>query len=253
MSDELKGPPPPGPIQPIFNDPLSQVERHRRALRAKADAITSPEARENVVSAAAAFGQQYGKVPGKRLPPAASSPTKSVPTSKPNGNQFTTPITQQTNKPMAKPQTNLIVPVNAMGQPVEDTRPQPEPAKLSFSPAPDGTFVKIADRPRPKNHPANQPWTQKFLATHNNEPFAIAKDQPVAELLANAINVYFHALMQRQAEAQARAAAEQAAESDATVFDTIPDGDTTLDPQEVDAIVGVPASAVGVDPDVERL
>jgi hypothetical protein len=154
---------------------------------------------------------------------------------------------------MAKPQTNLIVPVNAMGRPVEDTRPQPEPAKLSFSPAPDGTFVKIADRPRPKNHPANQPWTQKFLATHNNEPFAIAKDQPVAELLANAINVYFHALMQRQAEAQARAAAEQAAESDATVFDTIPDGDTTLDPQEVDAIVGVPASAVGVDPDVERL
>jgi len=233
---------------------MSQVERHRRALRAKADAITSPEARENVTSAAAAFGQQYGKVPGKRLPPVASSPTKSVATRPtPTGVQFTTPITKQTNKPMAKPQTNLIVPVNAMGRPVEDTRPQPEPAKLSFSPAPDGTFVKIADRPRPKNHPANQPWTQKFLATHNNEPFAIAKDQPVAELLANAINVYFHALMQRQAEAKARAAAEQAAESDATVFDTIPDGDTTLDPQEVDAIVGVPASAVGVDPDVERL
>jgi hypothetical protein len=141
---------------------------------------------------------------------------------------------------------NLIVPVNAQGAPVADTRPAAAPRKLSFSPAPDGTFCKIADRPRPANHPLNQPWTQKFLATHDSQPFAIAMDESVANLLANALNTYFQAVMQHQAEQEARKAAEAAAANDADAF-----GAPLV--EETDAITGQPISAVGEPSEIEQL
>lgn len=281
--EDIKAPPP-GPIQPIFNDRLSDIERERRNLRRIASQFTSTEAVENVTSAAAAFGARNGKLPGatgpKRAPqPKAPAPKGSVaqslvtkktpaPTLTPTGNHSTIQNQidalqshldalkrQATNQQQTpQPMSNLIVPVNAQGQPVADERPQPEAPKLTFSPAPDGTFCKIADRPRPKNHPIGQPWSQKILATHNNEPFAIVRDGHVAELLSNALNVYFHALMQRQAELEAKRQAEAAAANDATVFDAMPD-DPNAEPavEGVDALTGAPAEAVGEPSEIEKL
>jgi len=134
--------------------------------------------------------------------------------------------------------SNLIQPVNAQGQPIADPRPvpaQPEPPKLVFNPAPDGTFVKVADRPAPKNLPAGAVWTQKYLATHDNQPFAIARDKFCADLIAQAINVYFNAMLQQQAEAAAAKAARESSQADANAFDALPTGE-----QEVDAITGEP-------------
>lgn len=141
---------------------------------------------------------------------------------------------------------NLIVPVNAQGAPVADTRPEAARPKLSFSPAPDGTFCKIADRPRPANHPLHMPWTQKYLATHDSRPFAIAMDESVANLLSNALNTYFQAVMQHQAEQEARKAAEAAAANDADAF-----GAPLV--EETDAITGQPISAVGEPSEIEQL
>lgn len=278
MSDDLRGPPPPGPIQPIFNDPVNQLERERRNLRRLAEQVTPPEARELVKSSAAAF-HQMEKLPGseqkqlRRAPaplrarqtmqqqqprrvPAQSaalvpSATKNVATNPaPSGNQsLQTQIAQlqaqlnaltQQAKQQTQPKSmsNLIQPVNAMGHPIADPRPPapaPEQPKLVFNPAPDGTFVKIADRPQPKNHPANVPWTQKYVATNDNQPFAIARDKFCADLIANAINVYFNAMLQQQAEQAAAKAAADAAQSDANAFDALPTGE-----QEVDAITGEP-------------
>ena len=261
--EDIKAPPP-GPIQPIFNDSLTQIERERRWLRAKLAPLTSPEEQENVQSAAAAFGAQNGKLPGpsKRAPQpkrtairSGPSPTKSaVMNNMPIGAQFL-PKTKPTPQPtMSK---NLIVPVNAQGAPVPDERPTEPAPKLTFSPAPDNTFCKIAERPRPSNHPLNQPWTQKVLATHNNEVFAIVKDGHIAKLLSDALNVYFHALMQRQAEMEARAKAEAAAVNDADVFDQ-PLADPTVTEgaplaEEVDAVTGAPLSAVGEPSEIENL
>jgi hypothetical protein len=251
--EDIKAPPP-GPIQPIFNDSLSQIERERRMLRYRAQGLTSPEATENVKGAAAAFGAQYGKIPSaalKRAPQPKGrqlglSPTKSAATTAPThpGSQFLKP------KPQPKPQPtmskNLIVPVNAQGAPVADTRPEAARPKLSFSPAPDGTFCKIADRPRPANHPLHMPWTQKYLATHDSRPFAIAMDESVANLLSNALNTYFQAVMQHQAEQEARKAAEAAAANDADAF-----GAPLV--EETDAITGQPISAVGEPSEIEQL
>lgn len=134
--------------------------------------------------------------------------------------------------------SNLIQPVNAQGHPIADPRPPapaPEPPKLVFNPAPDGTFVKIADRPAPKNHPPHVPWTQKYVATHDDQPIAITRDKFCADLIAQAINVYFNALLQQQAEQAAAKAASAAAENDANAFDALPTGE-----QEVDAITGEP-------------
>lgn len=280
--EDIKAPPP-GPIQPIFNDSLSHVERERRHLRRIASQYTSPEAQENVTSAAAAFGARNGKLPGAgaRRPalPKAPQPKGSVvpslpirktaaPTPTPSGNQSTLQkqidalqayldaLKQQANQ-QTQPVSNLIVPVNAQGQPVADERPQAEQPKLTFSPAPDGTFCKIADRPRPKNHPIGQPWSQKILATHNNEPFAIVRDGHVAELLSNALNVYFHALMQRQAELEAKRQAEAAAANDANVFDAMP-ADENAEPAvedaaDVDALTGASAAEVGEPSAIEQL
>jgi len=177
------------------------------------------------------------------------SPTKSAATSPvPNGNQSLqnqiaqlqaqlNALTQQVNTQQTKPVSNLIQPVNAQGQPIADPRPAApvEPPKLVFNPAPDGTFVKVADRPAPKNLPAGAVWTQKYLATHDNQPFAIARDKFCADLIAQAINVYFNAMLQQQAEAAAAKAAREAAQSDANAFDALPTGT-----QEVDAITGEP-------------
>ena len=275
--EDIKAPPP-GPIQPIFNDSLSQVERERRHLRRIASQYTSTEAIENVTSAAAAFGARNGKLPGaapvRRSLPKAPQPKGSVVPSLPIKNspsaqrptttghqslqnqiasleaQLNALKTQQTTNVSNK---NLIVPVNAQGALIADPRPVEQP-KLTFSPAPDGSFCKIADRPRPSNHPLNQPWTQKILATHNNEPFAIVKDQPIAELLANALNVYFHALMQRQHEVEATRAAEAAAANDVSIFDTPLNEDApTAAEAEVDALTGAPATAVGEPSEIEQL
>jgi len=275
MSDDLRGPPPPGPIQPIFNDPVYKLERERRNLRKLAEQVTPPEARELVKSSAAAFHQKE-KLPGseqktRRAPAplrarqtmqqqqprskgvAPSLPTKNAATSPTqNGNQSLqtqietlqrqlNALTQQApNQPNQQTMSNLIQPVNAQGRPVADPRP-PAPAaeapKLVFNPAPDGTFVKIADRPQPKNHPANVPWTQKYVATNDNQPFAIARDKFCADLIANAINVYFNAMLQQQAEQAAIKAAEQAAQGDVNAFDALP---TEGHEVEVDAITGEP-------------
>ena len=151
---------------------------------------------------------------------------------------------------------NLIVPVNAQGRPVADTRPQEAPpkAKLSFVPAADGTVVKIADRPRPANHPGHLPWTQKFLATHSNQPFAIVMDDHVAELVSTALNVYFSAVMQRQAEDDARAKAAASAATDANLFDApLPAVAEVTEVEEVDAVTGAPESAVGEPSEIEQL
>ena len=269
MSDDLKGPPPEGPIQPIFNDSVAQLERERRNLRALAEKVTPPSARELIKSSAAAFNQRE-PIPGSRRAPAPLrarqtmaqqqplrapapvpilSPTKSAATSPvPNGNQSLqnqiaqlqaqlNALTQQVNTQQTKPVSNLIQPVNAQGQPIADPRPAApvEPPKLVFNPAPDGTFVKVADRPAPKNLPAGAVWTQKYLATHDNQPFAIARDKFCADLIAQAINVYFNAMLQQQAEAAAAKAAREAAQSDANAFDALPTGT-----QEVDAITGEP-------------
>jgi len=270
MSDDLRGPPPPGPIQPIFNDPVSSIERERRNIRRIAEAITPPEARELVKSSAAAFNQRE-PLPGsdkklRRAPAplrqrqtmqqqqprkgAVPSHIKSVATKPtPTGDQSLqnqiaqlqaqlNALTKQTKQ--TQPMSNLIQPVNAQGRPIADPRPAPptEAPKLVFNPAPDGTFVKIADRPRPANHPANQPWTQKYLATHDNQPFAIARDKFCADLVAQAINVYFNAMLQQQAEAAAAKAASEAAKGDANAFDALPTDVATE--AEVDAITGEP-------------
>jgi hypothetical protein len=223
-------------------------------LRHRAAQLTSPEATESVKGAAASFGAKFGKLPGvttgKRAPQPKGrqlglSPTKSAVTPPtPIGAQFLKPQPQP--KPQPTMSKNLIVPVNAQGAPVADTRPAAAPRKLSFSPAPDGTFCKIADRPRPANHPLNQPWTQKFLATHDSQPFAIAMDESVANLLSNALNTYFQAVMQHQAEQEARKAAEAAAANDADAF-----GAPLV--EETDAITGQPISAVGEPSEIEQL
>jgi hypothetical protein len=180
------------------------------------------------------------------------TPTKSVATSPaPSGNQSLqnqiaalqrqlNELTQQT-----KPVSNLIQPVNAQGQPIADPRPAPAPPKLVFNPAPDGTFVKVADRPAPKDLPAGSVWTQKYLATHDNTPFAIARDKFCADLIAQAINVYFNAMLQQQAEAAAAKAARDAAQSDANAFDALPTGT-----DEVDAITGEPINPTDELPSV---
>lgn len=275
MSDELKGPPPPGPIQPIFNDSVSSIERERRQLRRLAEQVTPPAARELVTSSAAAFNKRE-PLPGskglKRAPAPLRArqtmqqqqprkgavpvrlPTANVPTATPTtttGNQSTlknqidalqsqlnalTKQLQQQTQP--KPMSNLIQPVNAQGRPIADPRPAPAPPKLVFNPAADGTFVKIADRPVPPNHPPGQPWTQKYLATHDNQPFCICRDKFVADLVASAINVYFNAMLQQQAEAAAAKAAAEAAQSDAGAFDALPT--EVASEQEVDAMTGQP-------------
>jgi hypothetical protein len=266
MSDDLKGPPPEGPIQPIFNDSVAQLERERRNLRALAEKVTPSSARDLIKSSAAAFNKRE-PIPGSRRAPAplrarqtmqqqqpqkgavpVHLPTKSVATTQtPNGDQsLQTQIAnlqRQLNELTANQQTpqpvsNLIQPVNAQGQPIADPRPAPpqEAPKLVFNPAPDGTFVKVADRPAPKNLPAGAVWTQKYLATHDNTPFAIARDKFCADLIAQAINVYFNAMLQQQAEAAAAKAAREAAQSDANAFDALP----TDASQEVDAITGEP-------------
>lgn len=255
--EDIKAPPP-GPIQPIFNDPLTQIERERRMLRYRASQLTSPEEQENVKSAAGAFGAREGKVPGlggnlKRAPQpkkrVAQSPIKnSVTLPTPIGAQFLPKTIQQSKQPQTMSK-NLIVPVNAQGAPVADTRPQEQAPQLKFIPAPDGTFCKVADRPRPANHPLNQPWTQKFLATHENHPFAIVKDENIAKLLCDALNVYFHAAMQQQAEQAAAQRAAASAANDASAFDApIPEV-----VEETDALTGAAISEVGEPSAIEQL
>jgi hypothetical protein len=286
MSDDLRGPPPPGPIQPIFNDSVTQLERERRNIRRIAEAITPPEARELVKSSAAAFNQReplpgsekkhlrrapapqrqrqslQQQQPRKGAVPVALSPTKSVATSQTQTgdqslqNQITnlqaklTALQNQLKKP-TPPMSNLIQPVNAQGQPIADPSPAPptDAPKLVFNPAPDGTFVKIVDRQRPVNHPAELQWTQKYVTTHDNNPFAIARDKFCADLIAQAINVYFNAMLQQQAEAAAAKAACEAAQSDANAFDGLPAGADVE--QEVDAITGEPIPQDEIEPTEE--
>lgn len=276
MSDDLKGPPPEGPIQPIFNDSVSTLERERRNLRRLAEAVTPPEARNLVTSSAAAFNQRE-PLPGsrglKRAPAplrarqtmaqqqprkgAVPSAIKNVATSPTqNGVQsLQTQIEQlqaQLNalkSQQTKPMSNLIQPVNAQGRPIADPRPQPAPPKLIFNPAPDGTFVKVADRPAPPNHPADKPWTQKYVATHDNQPFAICRDKFCADLVASAINVYFNAMLQQQAEEAAKKAAAEAAKGDAEAFDALPA--EVASEQEVDAMTGQPIPTDDSEPESE--
>lgn len=86
-----------------------------------------------------------------------------------------------------------------------------------------------------------------FVATHSNEIFAIVRDAHSAELVANALNVYFNALLQHQAEQQAAEGAAAAAANDSNVFDAgLPAG-------EVDAVTGAPIESVGQPSDIEQL
>jgi hypothetical protein len=184
MINNPNKPPPPGPMVPIEDDSMTALQREMTALRAKADAATPPELRELMKSTVKSYS---------------------------SSNPLPTPTVNR--KANNKPIMNKIIQTDAQGRPKAPERSEtPSPDKLVFPPGPDGTFVKVMDRPAPPNFPG--PWTQKYIVTHTNKPFAIVQDGPAAKLVAEALNIYFIAIYANQRAADA-------ASQDANAFDQI--------------------------------
>lgn len=101
------------------------------------------------------------------------------------------------DKIVTLPQPGPIVAANADGsvQPQTDT-----PGALILTPFPDGTCLKMVKRALPDGHPSPAGFDQHLLLNVAGDQLAITKNETIAHLICDAVNMLFAAQVRHEQE-----------------------------------------------------